>query len=220
MHLKSLIFDLDGTVLANEAVFGKAFGSVLQEIGINIKTTYPHFGGIGVEENWMGYCEKYGLDKNKVSEYSKKTLDNYYKHLDQISVKPGFFELISAAKKENLKIALATSSTSDILEKVFEEIPIKELFDVTVSGDEVKNKKPDPAIFLLALQRLSLDSMTAVVFEDSEAGVESAKSANIKTVAIFRDENHKSELRQADAFYPNFSGISLEYLNSLVMGIN
>lgn len=220
MHLKALIFDLDGTILANEIQFEMAFCHVLSNLGIKSENKKCHLGGIGVEENWIIYSRRFGIDKNNINKYSEQTLDKYYELLPKVKIKPGFVELVDLAKKHGMKIALATSSLDSIVTKVFDHFPIRNLFDVIVTGDEVKNKKPDPAIFNLALQRLDVENIQSVIFEDSVAGVEAAKLAKIKTVAIFKNEKHKNELSDADAFFGDFKPITIDFLNSLVMGIN
>jgi len=75
---------------------------------------------------------------------------------------------------------------------------IHEMFDVMVFGDEVKNPKPAPDIYILALKRLKVDSGCCVALEDSESGVLAAKAAGMWVIAVPSHHTKDQDLSHAD----------------------
>jgi beta-phosphoglucomutase len=57
-------------------------------------------------------------------------------------------------------------------------------FDATADGNEITYSKPDPEVFLLAAQKMGIDSNECLVIEDADAGIEAALSANMRVLAI------------------------------------
>jgi len=105
---------------------------------------------------------------------------------------PGVLKLLTDLKKNNFRIALASSSKNATT--VIGKLGIKSWFEVIVDGNMIKNSKPDPEIFLTAAKKLGVQPEECVVIEDAEAGVEAAKRAGMKCVGI----GNLSQLHQAD----------------------
>jgi HAD superfamily hydrolase (TIGR01509 family) len=199
MSISAVIFDLDGTVLTDEDEYGKAFKKVLSGLGVKVVSDFPHRGGIGVEENWRYLLEKYKIKTNKtVQELGKETQKEYLKLLGEVELKEGFEDFIKDLKKSGITTALATSNSWYVVERIFVALPIEEYFDSITTGEEVKEKKPSPDIFLKAADKINTDPENCVVFEDSEAGIKAAQEAGMKVVGIARDEVHAKELKKAD----------------------
>lgn len=195
----AVIFDMNGTILSDEDEYGQAFKKVLLSLGIKNDSDYPHKSGIGVDENWEIFKNKYKLETEKtVGELATMTQNEYLKILREVELKPGFLEFVNSIRKSGIQTALATSNSYSITERVLEKFQIKNLFDVVTTREEVKINKPDPEIFLITAQKLMVDPSRCVVFEDSPAGVEAAKSAGMKVVGIARSEAYKKKLKRAD----------------------
>jgi|SRR3989344_658362 len=209
MKLSAVIFDLNGTVLSDEEAWGKAFAKVLETFGIDEKSKYPHIGGIGIEENWPLFIDKYKIKTEKTSgELAFLTKNEYFKLIPEIILKPGFLDFAESLKESDVKIALATSSTWDSVEKVLDTFNITDFFDCITTGEEVSLKKPDPRIFDITVDKLQADPAFCLVFEDSQAGISAATSVGMKVVALFRDELHKKTLIGADEYIHDFTEIA------------
>ncbi|KKQ41380.1 MAG: Beta-phosphoglucomutase [Microgenomates group bacterium GW2011_GWC1_37_8] len=216
MKIDAVIFDLDGTVIADEDEYGKAFAKVLSQFGIKVESMYPHVGGIGVEENWIIFLQKYNIKTNKtVEELANETQDEYVKLISRITLKQGFKEFIEMLTQADIKIALATSNTWNIVGKLFDLLNLEEFFDYVTTGEEVGRKKPDPQIFLLTADKIGVLAENCLVIEDSPAGIDAARAAKMKVVAIARNEEHKKSLKKADLIVEDFSEISSEMLVNL-----
>ena len=213
MKFKAAIFDLDGTVVADENEYGEAFNRILRRFGIVTGSFYPHVAGIGVEENWEKFKQKYKSKISKsVEELSYDTQKEYLKLLEQVNPKEGFIEFVKMIRGEGVKTALATSNSWIIANKILETLCLEDYFDCITTAEEVENKKPDPQIFEIAIKKLGFLPEEYVVFEDSQAGVIAAKTLGIRVVAFYRSEEHKKALKKADIIVRNYAELELEDL--------
>ena len=209
MKLSAVIFDLNGTVVADEDEYGEAFSKVLRRLGVKVNSHYPHQGGIGVEENWRIFREKYNIKTDKTnSELAVETQQEYLKLIPRITLRDGFENLIEGLRSTGIKIALATSNTWNVVERLFDSLGIEKYFDSVTTGEEVGEKKPNPEIFEIASDKLVVSPNECLVIEDSSAGMEAAKFAGMKVIAIARDTLYKKELSKADLVVENLSEIT------------
>lgn len=205
MSFEAVIFDLDGTILTNEDEYGEAFRRVLKSLGVDTKEEYPHEGGIGVEENWPKLIKKHDIKTNKSKgELADQTQREYFSLIKEVDLQEGFEEFAGDLKAAGIKMALATSNTWNVAEKILDVLKIEKYFDVVVTGEEVDRKKPSPDIFLKAADKLNVVPSKCVVFEDSAAGVKAAKNANMRVVGMARSKEHALELKEADLVVDDF----------------
>lgn len=213
MKVSAVIFDLDGTVLANEDEYGEAFAAVLKNLGAKPISDFPHIGGIGVKENWPGLLKKYKIKTNKtIVELARETQKEYLKLLPKVYPKDGFEAFIKDLRNSRIKTAIATSNDRQVVEKTFRKIKIEKYFDVITTGDEVALKKPAPDLFLKTAEKLGTQATQCLVFEDSPNGIEAAIKAGMKVVAISRDEKHAESFKAADLVISNYWDVSPEVL--------
>jgi beta-phosphoglucomutase-like phosphatase (HAD superfamily) len=97
---------------------------------------------------------------------------------------PGIEATISTAKSRGLKIAVASSSTRRWVTKSLKKFDLYDRFDAICTRDDVSAVKPDPSLYLLALERLGVTSNEAIAFEDSPNGILAAKRAGIFCVYV------------------------------------
>jgi HAD superfamily hydrolase (TIGR01509 family) len=204
---------LDGTVLANEDEYGIAFVAVLKSLGAKVKSEYPHVGGIGVKENWPGLLKKYKIKTKKTTnELARQTQLEYLKLLPRVYPRDGFEAFIKDLRDTGIKTAIATSNDWFVVEKTFEKIKIENYFDVITTGDEVRAKKPSPDLFLNAADKLGVDPLECLVFEDSQNGIEAAKKAGMRVIGISRDHEHAQTLMGANLVVTGYWEVSPEVL--------
>ena len=92
--------------------------------------------------------------------------------------------MLEYLKENKYKIAVATSTKRERAEKLLTMVKIKDFFEEIICGDEVKNSKPDPEIFLKAAKKLGSQPSHCIVLEDSAAGIEAAYNAGMKGINI------------------------------------
>lgn len=130
---------------------------------------------------------------------------------------PGLEKLIVACKTAGIPMAVASSAMRKNVDFVVDALEFRKYFKIIVSGDEVSCPKPDPEIYLKAARLLEIKPEDCVAFEDSFVGIESAKGAGLKCVAIASTFS-MGELREqshADLALPGFTDLSVEVLRQL-----
>src|SRR4030042_2898433 len=212
--VKAVLFDLNGTVLADEYIYGRAFGKVLSFLGRKTDKVYPQIAGIGVEENWPRLISKYHIKTSRsYDELARMTQETYLTNISKVKIKAGFKDFIDRLRKGNIKTALATSNTWCMVDKVFEKLNLGGYFDIVTTKEEVAFNKPSPDIFLITAEKLGVKNEDCVVIEDSEAGIEAAKAAGMKVVALTKNNKDQKYIKKsADLVVANFKEITLAKL--------
>jgi len=88
---------------------------------------------------------------------------------------------------------------------------------VYIHGDHVKNKKPDPELFLLAAKGIDIEPVNCVVIEDAPNGVQAAKNAGAKCIAV-TNSTTADKLQQADLICDSLTEVTLDTICSLITG--
>jgi len=216
MNLEAVIFDLDGTVVADEDEYGEAFNIVLESLGVKRYSDYPHIGGIGVKENWVVFIEKHKIKTDKTpEELASQTQREYLDLLDNVTLKEGFQDFTSELKKNSIYVALATSNDFTVADEILSKFGLEKTFDKVTTADEVLYKKPDPEIYTVTAEKIGVESTSCIVIEDSESGIDAALAAGMKTIGIFRDEKHKETLKKASFLISNYLELDYSKLLSL-----
>ena len=112
---------------------------------------------------------------------------------DSVQVFEGVTELLDALTGKT-KLAVATMSGRQVIDKVLAEKNLKTYFETVISADDVKNPKPNPEIFVKTAKKLCVRPQDCVVIEDSIFGVKAAKVAKMNCVAVSSGVYSKEEL--------------------------
>ncbi len=159
-----------------------------------------------------------GLDDAACRRLSEE-LETTFRHAFAPHAQPlaGLRELVTECHAAHLPMAVASSAMVKNVEFVVEALGFRPYFPLVVSGDEVSHPKPHPEIYLQTAARLGKDPAACVAFEDSFVGIEAAKRAGMKCVAVastFPPEELRG-LTDADDCVRNFEELSLERLRRL-----
>jgi len=130
---------------------------------------------------------------------------------------PGLESLIAGCTKECIPLAVASSAMQKNVDFVVDALGFRKYFKIIVSGDDVSCPKPDPEIYIKAARLLGVKPEDCVAFEDSFVGIESAKGAGMKCVAIastFPIDELK-EQTHADLVVQGFMELSVDILRQL-----
>ena len=199
---KAFIFDMDGTLFDTEALTKEGLRAVSRKHGErdDIDNFYPSTCGLTVSNAELLYRGFYGENypfyerREELRKWIKEFIDT-----KGIPIKKGAEELLGYLKENGYKIALATSSTRASAEGHIKKADFEKYFDVTVCGDEIKNSKPHPEIFLTVAEKLGVSPENCYVAEDSYLGVESGVAAGMK-VFMIPDMNPPREKEKATAY--------------------
>jgi beta-phosphoglucomutase family hydrolase len=215
--IRAVIFDMDELMIDASSVHRKATNAVLRQRGFDI-SSIP-------SRKWAGFYGKTLKDIlaeikgiYRFSETVDELLEEYqrvfYKNIRQnIKVMPGLYEILEMLRDYDL--ALASSGTRKYIHMVLDELELKDRFRAIVSGEDVKNGKPAPDIFLLAAKKLNCRPEDCVVLEDSANGVNAAKRAGMRCIGVENPHSPKQDLSNADIVVKSLKEITMKHIKSL-----
>jgi HAD superfamily hydrolase (TIGR01509 family) len=189
LRIKALIFDFDGLILDTETPEYQVWQNIYREHGFEL----PH-------DEWGKIIGGYGISTFDAAEHLALLLEG---RLDSASLRdrhrsesaplyllqpilPGVMDFLHEAKRLGLKLAIGSSSPHAWVDTHAKRLGIFDDFDQVICAEDVGvgRTKPNPDLFLLALERLKVRANEAIVFEDSPNGVRAARSAGIFVVAV------------------------------------
>jgi putative hydrolase of the HAD superfamily len=119
---------------------------------------------------------------------------------------------LETGKRLGLKLAIASSSTHEWVDNQLVRLGLFEFFDAVICREQVKRVKPDPELFLTALQALGVRPDEALVFEDSSNGVRAGRAAGIRVVAVPNPVTARLGVEGADLTLDSLADLPLEAL--------
>lgn len=128
---------------------------------------------------------------------------------------PGVVELVRALDGRGFRLAVGSSGPRENIELILEALGIARHFGAVVSGWDVSRGKPDPEVFLKAAARIGVEPACCVVIEDVPAGVQAARSAGMKCIAV-TTTRPAHELQSADRVVESLADVSPEAVLELI----
>jgi HAD superfamily hydrolase (TIGR01509 family) len=183
--IQAIIFDLDGVLADSEPMWNEIDGAMLAYYGVQYSGEHKHqVLGKSYPIALEFYRAQYGL-RTDIEEMmlrrSAIATDYYAKH---IPVFPATTRVLRDLSTRGLPLGLATSSVGELVLPFLKRHGIEKYFTQLTTGEEVKNGKPHPDIYLRAAEKLEVEPKNCLVVEDALAGIEAGKSAGMKVAAI------------------------------------
>jgi len=220
-----LIFDVDGVIADTEAVNAQASIEMFEELfGLNgVKRRDFEAGlGRGAAAYVRAAAKVHGLkltDK-QVEDATKMRQEKFLAMLENqpLPAFAGVLELMqAAAARDDFRLAIATSSTRQKSQAVLKsaQVPYRQMTYIT--GSDIKNKKPDPELFLTAARQAGVEPTRCVVIEDAPDGVAAAKAAGCKCIAV-TNSTTAEKLTDADLIVDSLAEVNIEQVLTLLKG--
>jgi HAD superfamily hydrolase (TIGR01509 family) len=212
-QIEAVVFDLDGILVQSEELWDAARRELAQEHGIEWPDDATDaMMGMSSKE-WSKYVhEEVGVPEPP-EEINRKVLawveKRYREDLPWI---PGAQEAVKRMA-EQYPLGLATSSNREIIDIVVEEGGFEDLFQTTVSSEEVESGKPAPDVYLEATRRMGVDPRNTAAIEDSTNGLLAAHNAGMRVIAIPNDAHPPAEKGLAVA------DVVLDSIENLIPGV-
>ena len=187
-NIKACLFDLDGVIVDTAKYHYLAWKVLADELGIEF--THKH------NEKLKGVSRMRSLDilleigekkiseeeKLKLAERKNKIYLDYIYKMTPEEILPGVKDFIATIRNKGIKVALGSASKNAIT--ILKQLKIESFFDAIIDGNMVSKSKPDPEVFIKGAEALNVANDQCVVFEDAEAGIEAALSANMRCIGI------------------------------------
>ena len=184
-RVDALIFDFDGLILDTEGPGFRAWTELYASHGcaLPFDKYSACIGTIGGFDLHAYLEDQSGRSFDRL-ELEKDCIARWLTLMNEQQPLPGIAACISSAKQRGIKLAIASSSTENWVTNNLRKFDLLEQFDAVCTRDYVTAVKPDPALYLLALERLGVEAGSAIAFEDSPPGILAAKRAGIFCIAI------------------------------------
>jgi HAD superfamily hydrolase (TIGR01509 family) len=217
-----LIFDVDGLIGNTEPLNAQVTIRVLDEM-FGLKGVRPEDFtaglGRGAEAFVKAGAAVHGLELTDEHVHEAAELREQYLtesvRDEGLPAFPGVLDLIHAALEDGgFRLAIATSATRELSEAILDAVKVPYERMVYVSGSDVTKKKPDPQIFLIAIERLGIPAARCIVFEDAPSGVEAAKAAGAKCIAV-TNTVPADELSGADLICDSLEQVNLNAIRKV-----
>jgi beta-phosphoglucomutase-like phosphatase (HAD superfamily) len=206
----TVIFDMDGVLIDSQPLHFNIDLEVLRIAGASpMQADVERRAGMANRDRWPGYKREFGLSLS-VDELISLHVGILMKLFRESALGPvsGIPELLATLKEARIKTAVASSSSMALINLVLEKLRIARYFDDLVTGEDVKNGKPAPDVFLKAAEILGSPPENCAVIEDSANGVLAARRAGMRCVAYRNPASGEQDLSPADMIIDSFSQIS------------
>jgi HAD superfamily hydrolase (TIGR01509 family) len=193
-----VLFDLDGVLVATEELKALAHTETVAGYGGTLEPRqYTAEMGRAYDDVIEAFIRRTGIDADPAA-YSRAFRSAYLDLLrTRLTLTPGAAELLDALREDGYRLAVVSSSLRWMMDEILGGARLDRFFQTVVSAEDVREEKPSPEPYRLALERLSLQPRSAIVFEDTESGITSGTRAGLKVIAVRHEYNVEHDLSRA-----------------------
>ena len=224
MGLKAVLFDFNGVIINDESIQQELIADIL--LSENLRPDSYDFQRFCVGRSDRACLQDILQCRGRIvsEEYLTKLINRktqiYQQKLTQLEslpLYPGLSEFLTSLQQQQLIIGLVTGALKSEVELVLDKADIGSYFSFIVSGDELTSSKPEPDIYLLALEKinqqhpdLDLKPDQCLAIENSYVGIEAAKKAGMQVVGISHSHPLHMLQRRANWTVDYLADIELE----------
>lgn len=203
-NFDAVIFDMDGVLTDSEPLWKIAMEEVFHAVGCLLtREDFQKTVGLRIDEvceYWYGQAAWTVATPKEVENRIMLRMVELIKENGEPL--PGVLETTAYLQEQGMKIGLATSSYTVLIDAVLETLGIRDRFDQVHSAENEDFGKPHPAVYLSTAKQLMVDPTRCLVIEDSLNGVISGKAAKMKVVCIPEKTHHpEPKLMVADFMF-------------------
>jgi HAD superfamily hydrolase (TIGR01509 family) len=219
--IRGLLFDFDGLLIDTETPSRLAYEELYREHGheLPLDKWATLVGTIGAEFDPDAHLEQLvgtPLDRERLAQRLRAREREL---CDLEDLRPGIEDYLAEAERLGLKTAIVSSSTREWIARHLQRLDRVNSWDAIVAADgDVERAKPQPTLYLDALDALGLQPHEAIAFEDSLNGIRAARSAGILCVAVPNPITETFALDEADLLLDSLEELSLDELLERVDG--
>ena len=196
--IKGFLFDLDGVIVDTAVFHFQAWRRLAQKLGGDFtEEQNEQLKGVSRVDSLKKIIEWTGATVSE-EEFQRLMVEKNEWYLELVQglgpqdALPGALNFLQTAYDQGIKIALGSASKNAPM--ILEKLGITPLFTAIIDGNNVVNGKPHPEVFLKGAVALGLKPSECVVFEDSIAGVQAAKTGGMSSVGIGDAETLQADI--------------------------
>ena len=214
--IKTVIFDMDGVLVNSEPLHHQV--CKVQFDNLNICVSYELFATFTCNSNKMIYEKlknQFGLKEaitDLIAEKNRLFIEAFYKDFSHNLI-AGVKDLILELHEKGMQLIVASSSEMEIIDAIFDRFELNPYFSYKVSGADFPESKPNPAIFLKAVELSGHSKSECIVIEDSTNGIKAAKAAGIYCIAYKAPDVDSQNQTLADAIINNYSELNFKKIS-------
>jgi len=212
---KACIFDLDGVIVDTVPAHFVAWKSIADELGIPFsEDDNEHLKGVSRTDSMKRILAMGGMEKSEeeILELTTRKNNIYVEIISKMTredILPGVVDFINLLVENGISIAIGSSSKNT--PTILSAVGLRDTFPTIVDGNQVKNSKPDPEVFLKGAAQMGQKPEECVVFEDAISGVEAAINGNFKCIGV----GDSTVLGKAHKVVPNLKDIDLDLFSDI-----
>jgi HAD superfamily hydrolase (TIGR01509 family) len=184
-NIKALLFDMDGILLDSEFYY--------------MNGTFKYMKNLGFTGTMEDLSVLVGVTMDTMCKMCSNMLDNRYSPSDILKINNDYFDenpinhqdamfenidvILKKLKEEGYLLALCSSSSMSIIQRDLTAMKIIDLFNVILTGEDFEKPKPDPDIYLHAMERLNIKPDQCIIYEDSNLGIRAGLASGAVTIA-------------------------------------
>jgi len=200
--LRAILLDHDGTIVSSEHIHFQMWIPILSQYGVELSEQQyrAHYAGLPTSANAVDLVQRFGIDvsPDQLIE-AKNAATQDYLASQSFPLMPGVREAIAYFHSAGLKLAVVTGASANGVQKTLQANEFEDKFLTVVSNDDVRNSKPAPECYLLALQRLGVAADESLAIEDTQHGLEAAFRAGISCLALPTEMSQQQNFHSATA---------------------
>jgi HAD superfamily hydrolase (TIGR01509 family) len=215
--LQAVVFDMDGVIVDSHPAHRFAWRDFLRTFGKEVTDSELDFIMDGRKRKDILFHFLGPLTDEQLQEYGNLKDEFFWQAAPNVVPVPGVFEFIECIRQAGITMAVATSASTNRTRAILQRLGLMKHFTAVVTGDDVREGKPDPGIYRLACQRINCPPESAVAVEDAASGIRAAKDAGLKCVGIagYQSED-KLTAAGADYVLRDFLNLSLREFHAIV----
>lgn len=214
---RAFVFDMDGVLVDSENLYKVIEKELFGEVGVTISPEEHYsYQGCSNPIMWAQIRERHGLTRSldDLVQLTEDKVIKYFSSLSEIHPMPGVVPLLKFLKSRGIRLALASSSTIEVIRIVLAKSGLDKYFNILADCTEAGAGKPDPAIFLLAQKKLGLPAEQCIVIEDSTNGIKAALSAGMYCIAYNGPGSEHQDQSAANWVIRDFAEIINCFINN------
>ena len=187
-NIKAVIFDLDGVIVSTDDCHYEAWQQLANRNGIYFdREINQRLRGVSRMESLAILLERANRayteeEKAAMAAEKNETYKQLVMKITPSAILPGAMNTLKKLREKGILMAIGSSSKNTPI--ILKQIGLEGYFDAVADGNNIKNSKPDPEVFLLAAKKLNIQPAYCLVVEDADAGVEAALNGNMRVLGV------------------------------------